>query len=296
MKKHPLADLFPPMTADEMASLVEDIKANGLAQPIVTHEGEILDGRHRYQACLQAGVEPQFTEFRGSDALAFVLSANLNRRHLSVAQRAMVAAKIANMPAHRPGDKCANLRTSQPEAAEELGVSRRSVQTAAQILDKAPKLAKEVEAGNITLNAARKQLPPPPTRRTIPPPPPSQVLDATGWPVPTQLIPLWNRGGEVQELLTILSRVKGALRSAQDNKDLLFAEVNFSSALSQLDQARYDVKTAKPFAVCPVCQGQVPDKCKLCYGRGLISEFRWKTCIPREDKEFRLRAKAQSNN
>ncbi|MCX6917169.1 MAG: ParB N-terminal domain-containing protein, partial [Verrucomicrobia bacterium] len=60
MKTHPLADLFPPMTADEMASLVEDIKAHGLAQPIVTHEGAILDGRHRYQACLQAGVEPQF--------------------------------------------------------------------------------------------------------------------------------------------------------------------------------------------------------------------------------------------
>jgi len=283
------------MTTEEMAALVEDIKANGLAQSIVTHEGAILDGRHRYQACLQAGVEPQFTEFHGGDALAFVLSANLNRRHLTVAQRAMVAAKIANMPAHRPEDKCANLRTSQPEAAEALGVSRRSVQTAAQILDEAPKLAKEVEAGNITLNAARKQLPPPPTRRTIPPPP-LQVVDATGWPVPTQLIPLWNRAGEVQELLTILSRVKGALRSAQDNNDLLFAEVHFSSALSQLDQARYDVKSAKPFAVCPTCQGQVPDKCTLCRGRGLISEFRWNTCVTREDKEFRVRAKAQSNN
>ena len=279
------------MTTEEMASLVEDIKANGLAQPIVTHEGAILDGRHRHQACLQAGVEPQFTVFRGGDALAFVLSANLNRRHLTVAQRAMVAAKIANMPAHRPEDKCANLRTSQPEAAEALGVSRRSVQTAAQILDEAPNLAKEVEAGNITLNAARKQLPPPPTRRTIPPPPPSQVLDATGWPVPTQLIPLWNRTGEVQELLTILSRVKGALRNAQENRDILFGEVRFSSALSQLNQAWTDIKTAKPFAVCPTCQGQTPETCRMCHGRGLISEFRWNTCVTREDKEFREKAK-----
>ena len=282
------------MTTEEMASLVEDIKANGLAQPIVTHEGKILDGRHRYQACLQAGVEPQFTEFRGNDALAFVLSANLNRRHLSVAQRAMVAAKIATMPAHRPEIKCANLRTSQPDAAEALGVSRRSVQTAAQILDEAPKLAKEVEAGNITLNAARKQLPPPPTRRTIPPPP-SQVVDATGWPIPTQLIPLWNRGGEVQEMLTILSRVRGVLRSAQDNKDVLFAEVNFSSALSELNQAWTNIKTAKPYAVCTGCQGQVPENCTLCRGRGFISEFRWKMFVSREDKAFRLRAKAQSN-
>ena len=291
MKTHPLADLFPPMTADEMASLVEDIKANGLAQPIVTHEGAILDGRHRYQACLQAGVEPQFTEFRGGDALAFVLSANLNRRHLSVAQRAMLAAKIANMPAHRPGDKCANLRTSQPEAAEALGVSRRSVQTAAQILDEAPKLAKEVEAGNITLNAARKQLPPPPTGRAIPPAPTSEVLDATGWPIPTRLIPLWNRAGEVEEMLTFLGRVKGMLRAAQENQDILFAELDFSSTLSRLDQVWYDVKMAKPFAVCPACQGQVADECALCHGRGLISEHRWDVCVSREDKELRFQAK-----
>lgn len=292
MKPHPLADLFPPMTPEEMASLVEDIKANGLAQPIITHEESILDGRHRYQACLQAGVQPRFTEFRGGDALAFVISANLNRRHLSVAQRAMVAAKIANMPAHRPEDKCANLRTSQPEAAEAMGVSRRSVQTAVQILGESSKLAKEVEAGTITLNAARKQLSPPPTRRTIPPAP-AQVVDDTGWPVPTQLIPLWNRAGEVQEMLTALSRVKGTLRSAQEKKDVLFAEVSFSSALSQLDQAWTDIKTAKPFAVCPACQGQVSDKCTLCCGRGLISEFRWNMCVPRETKELRFKAKGR---
>jgi len=204
----------------------------------------------------------------------------------------MVAAKIANMPAHRPEIKCANLRTSQPQAAEALGVSRRSVQTAAQILDESPKLAKQVATGKMTLNAAKKQLPPPPTRRTITPPPPSQVLDATGWPIPTQLIPLWKRTVEVQALLTILSRVKGALRSAQESKDLLFAEVSFSSALSQLDQAWYDIKTAKPFAVCPSCQGQVADKCLLCRGRGLISEHRWKTCVPREDKELRSKVRA----
>jgi uncharacterized ParB-like nuclease family protein len=129
---------------------------------------------------------------------------------------------------------------------------------------------------------------------TLPPPPPSQVLDATGWAIPTQLIPLWQRADEVQEMLTSLSRVKGALRAAQENRDKLFAEVNFSSALSQLDQAWTDIKTAKPFAVCPTCQGQVPEKCTLCRGRGLISEHRWNTCVTREDKEFRVRAKGRT--
>jgi hypothetical protein len=148
----------------------------------------------------------------------------------------------------------------------------------------------------VTAAEIKRRLPPPPMQRrgangsgrTAPPPP--QVLDATGWPIPTQLIPLWQRAGEVQEMLSAVSRVKGALRAAQENKDLLFAEVNFSSALSHFDQGWYDVKTAKPFAVCPTCQGQLPDKCTLCKGRGLISEHRWNTCVTREDKEFRVRA------
>ena len=156
----------------------------------------------------------------------------------------------------------------------------------------------------IGLDGRERKLPPPPMRPTTPPPPtrpdgarpagpppPSQVLDGTGWPIPTQLIPLWQRADEVQEMLTTLSRVKGALRSAQENKDKLFAEVNFSSALSQLDQAWTDIKTAKPFAVCPTCQGQLPDQCTLCRGRGLISEHRWNTCVTREDKEFRAKVR-----
>lgn len=158
------------------------------------------------------------------------------------------------------------------------------------------KAAPEQRAGVVqAIVASGKPVTAPEIRRHLPPPP-GQVLDATGWPIPTQLIPLWQRAAEVQEMLTGLSRYKGALRAAQDSKDLLFAEVNFSSALSQLDQAWYDIKTAKPFAVCPTCQGQLPDKCTLCKGRGLISEHRWNTCVTREDKEFRARAKAKSGN
>ena len=153
------------------------------------------------------------------------------------------------------------------------------------------------EGKPVTAAEIRRHLPPPPMqRRKSLPPPPSQVLDETGWPIPTQLIPLWQRADEVQEILTALSRAKGALRAAQENKDKLFAEVNFSSALSQLDQAWTDIKTAKPFAVCPTCQGQLPDKCTLCRGRGLISEHRWKTCVTREDKEFRARAKQKAES
>jgi len=45
-----------------------DIKENGLVEFIVLHEGKILDGRNRYNACNDAGVEPKFVEYEGEDA------------------------------------------------------------------------------------------------------------------------------------------------------------------------------------------------------------------------------------
>jgi hypothetical protein len=167
-----------------------------------------------------------------------------------------------------------------------------------------------VEAGKpVTAAELKRHLPPPPVEKShhvvtlsgnakppVPPtPPPAKMVDGTGWPIPTQLIPLWQRTGEVQEWLTVLSRLKGVLRAAQDSKDTLYAEMNFSSALSQLDQAWTDLKTAKPFAVCPTCQGQVPENCTLCRGRGLISEHRWNACVTSEDKAFREKAKNRNS-
>ena len=63
---HPLAELFPMIEGAEFGGLVEDIKANGLRQPICLHEGKILDGRNRYLACEAAGVQPRFEPFPNS--------------------------------------------------------------------------------------------------------------------------------------------------------------------------------------------------------------------------------------
>ena len=58
-----------------------------------------------------------------------VVSLNLTRRHLDTSQRAMVAAKLANMQKGRPSKTTENsvVSISQPEAANLLNVSRESV-------------------------------------------------------------------------------------------------------------------------------------------------------------------------
>jgi ParB-like chromosome segregation protein Spo0J len=93
---HPAANLFP-IDSDGLDALAEDIRANGQHQPIELCDGKILDGRRRYMACRQAGIEPQRITVRPDDPIAYVLSLNLHRRHLDKSQRAMVAARAREL-------------------------------------------------------------------------------------------------------------------------------------------------------------------------------------------------------
>lgn len=153
---HELANLFPLIEGQEFAALVEDVRANGLREPVILHEGKILDGRNRYRAAKAAGVEVRVKEFDGSDPLAFVISLNLHRRHLSESARGLVAANIETLKQGRPG-KDANLHDSVPrsQAAEMLNVSERQVATGAKVRDNAaPELQQAVMSGKASLSAA----------------------------------------------------------------------------------------------------------------------------------------------
>jgi hypothetical protein len=151
---HPLANLFPMMTDEEVNDLGDDMLKHGQREPIWTYEDMILDGRNRYNACLLKGIEPRFAEFRGSDPVAFVVSLNLKRRHLDDAQRSMVAAKLATL---KRGDNqhSPNGETSQAKAAKLLNVSKRRVERAREVIDKGvPDLVDAVEQGEVKVSAA----------------------------------------------------------------------------------------------------------------------------------------------
>lgn len=152
---HPLANLFPMLEGDELAELAEDIREQGLQQLIVIHDGMILDGRNRYVACVQAKVTPRFRPYDGDDPLAFVISANLKRRHLSESQRAMVAARIANLEPGRPSEKASIDAITQAAAAKLLNVSEPSVERATRVQKSgAPELVEAVDQGRIPVSAA----------------------------------------------------------------------------------------------------------------------------------------------
>jgi len=94
---HPLAERFPLMEGDDLIKLANDISANGLIEPIMLYEGKILDGRNRYRACKIKKlkfVQAHFRELRNKDPLAYVISANIHRRHLTTDQKRELLATL----------------------------------------------------------------------------------------------------------------------------------------------------------------------------------------------------------
>jgi hypothetical protein len=107
---HPIADTLPLMPPHRLASHVDDIKTNGQRVPIVLLDGQVLDGRNTYLACIKAKIEPVFREFGslptdGDDPFLFVVSMNFSRRDLDDGQRALSTRRLVvlNQQMRLPG-------------------------------------------------------------------------------------------------------------------------------------------------------------------------------------------------
>ena len=117
--------------------------------PVVTaevdEETQLVDGRNRRAACKIAGVVPTSRDLNGEDPAAFVISANIHRRHLTKGQRAMAVAMI--YPKAHPGKKTSSV-------SEEAKVSAVYLSQARTVLEYTPDLPANVVLGTTSLDAA----------------------------------------------------------------------------------------------------------------------------------------------
>lgn len=186
---HDFANLFPMMEGAQWGHFLADVGANGVQEPVWLFEGKILDGRNRAKAahlCEKPFDTKQFTGTR-EQALSFVVSRNLHRRHLDESQRAMVGARLKPLfeaeaherqgqrtdlkkPIETPllvGQEPAldNLLENSPKgvepvhshkkAAEAVNVSDFSIKQADAVLKQGtPELVKAVESGQVAVSAA----------------------------------------------------------------------------------------------------------------------------------------------
>jgi len=180
MQFHEVANIFPMMTAEEFDELKRDIQANGQMMPIWILDDKIIDGRNRYQACVDLGIEPLYQVVSGHPdmvaLLTFVISANEKRRHLTSGQKAFVALEVERILAaeakKRQGARTDleqtlvnsltnvsnNERKATAQAAKITGTNRDYVSDAKKIEREAPELKEAVMAGTMTLPQAKHQL------------------------------------------------------------------------------------------------------------------------------------------
>lgn len=334
LKLHPLCEQFPEMPDDEFKEFVEDMRVNGQRDPIHCYNNVVLDGKHRLKACEILGREPETRKWHPTagepeepQIRAFVLSRNFYRRQLQVGQRAIVAAEfITTAGPGRPrasekndviqaesGKKeLGNIsQLSQGEAAAAAGVSTKSVNQAAKVLDSGSKaLVDAVKTGEVSVSDAVKVVDLPKTEQTAavkkvksgeaktvtkaagrepgedkPDPIHDETIkDQLGALVPKKLrrtfAELKTFGGIVQSLGKLQSKIEDLQRS-----DAGFA-IPINEILKAIPVIQNGIKFAKPYCECPKCRRKVAEECAACSGVGWITEATWKRCKTKEDEEW----------
>lgn len=162
---HKLCAILPDMGEDDFDTLVESVNTLGQQEAIVMLGAEILDGRHRWKACEKLGIPPTTRQFDpardGPSPAAYVLWRNLGRRNMTLDQKALAGAVLADeLTAERKRQGIRGRGRVRDEAAALVGVSGRLVGTAKMLADADPVAFAAVKAGKITLADAVRALPP----------------------------------------------------------------------------------------------------------------------------------------
>jgi ParB-like chromosome segregation protein Spo0J len=100
-KVHPAASFFPLIEGEEFDALVMSIKTVGLMNPIVLKNGMLIDGRNRLRAILELQANHSsiiiLTKELEADVKSiseYIFDTNIQRRHLTTDQRAMIGYQI----------------------------------------------------------------------------------------------------------------------------------------------------------------------------------------------------------
>jgi hypothetical protein len=96
-KQHPLGQCYPPLAPEEYEKLKAALLGPGPKSPAILFEGQILDGWHYYNACLELGVEPRFETPNIENPALFIIQRNEGRRNLTKGQRGKIARAITNV-------------------------------------------------------------------------------------------------------------------------------------------------------------------------------------------------------
>jgi hypothetical protein len=192
---HPAAELFPPISAKELRALSEDVKEHGIKIPIVLfaetpdHKYSLLDGRARLNAMELPGIEitankrgvpnvyriyryGELNSFRHGpsgeivDPYAYVVSANLCRRHLTGEQKRDLIAALLKATPEKSNRQIADTVKASHHTVEAV---RTKMESTGQIAQLPKTIGKDRRARASKRKRPKPAVPkPPPTETAVP--------------------------------------------------------------------------------------------------------------------------------
>lgn len=137
----PLARRFAPLSAAAYARLKRSIATDGQQVPIARRDGIVYDGVHRLKACIELGLEPQFTEIGADvDLKRFVAAHNVDLRDNSADDKTVTAFLFSegSTPGRPriPDENEVNLPDflTVREASDTFGISESKIKHARRVL------------------------------------------------------------------------------------------------------------------------------------------------------------------
>lgn len=113
---------WSPYKEETIDKIADNMVRNGYDkdQPIVTYEGAILDGRHRYVAAQKVGVDPITVEFHGTrqEAIDFVTMRQVDRGHWNSQEKEYFYVKRAEALGVRKREDSLKQNTTDPQNCE----------------------------------------------------------------------------------------------------------------------------------------------------------------------------------
>lgn len=261
------------------------------------------DGRHRLEAWRSLGRKAMECEVRQgstSDVLKYALSANgihgIRRTNadkrlcVELATRAwpgLSTKDIATLCAVSEGYVNTVRREDLTDSAPADSASNSGANTSSKE-DKKNSSSKN-SSKNGGNDESEKEKDDPEPSEPEPPAPPKTPKDDMGFPLTETALEYYERIQEVQDLMTKVSQVRSALKIAQDSEDNLLRHL-YSQLLPSLDLSYSLLSSAKPYAVCLICDGTLKETkkrtimgdtvhdpkgqaCQHCHGTGLMSKF-----------------------
>lgn len=176
LKPHPEWRRYAvPMPKEAWDRLYESIRRYGIRVPLSIWNAQILDGVHRWKAAKQLGVKhvpvlPLELEDE-EEARIWMIRANLDRRHLTSGQRAMLVKLLYEIEKEKASQRRARQGrdrggkfspTVEPQekgkardrAAARAGISGRTLEKALKAVEKRPDLEEKLRKGEISVDRA----------------------------------------------------------------------------------------------------------------------------------------------